>query len=94
MKSTFRTLIVVAALAAGALSTSAGAAPASDIRVSTDPAKIAAIERHAKELQARESAAPAKTAAPTDAAKPAKAAKRAHKTHKVHKTHARKPAKA
>ncbi len=94
MKTTFPTLALVAALAAAAFGSSASAAPASDIRISTDPAKIAAIERHARDLQARESAAPLKTAAPMDAAKPAKAAKRVHKTPKAHKTHARKPAKA
>lgn len=95
MKSRFGTLAAVAAFAASVFASSAMAAAASDVRVSTDPAKIAAIERHAKDLQARESAAPGmKTAAPMDAAKPAKAAKRVHKTHKAHKHHARKPAKA
>ena len=59
MKTLLTTL--AAALAAGA----AFAAPSSDIRVSTDPAKIAAVEQHAKQLQARDQAAAKSGAAKT-----------------------------
>lgn len=68
MKNAFA-LLGLCLLTAGAF------AAANDIRVSTDPAKIAAVEQHAKELQAREHNAPAhktaKKTAPKHGKKPA-----------------------
>lgn len=72
MKTAFA-LLGLGLLAAGAL------AAGSDIRVSTDPAKIAAVEQHARQLQARAHTAPAhrtakKTAAPHHKKRTARAA--------------------
>jgi hypothetical protein len=68
MKTTLA-LLGLGILSAGAL------AAGSDIRVSTDPAKIAAVEQHAKELQARGHEAPAhhgaKKSSPAHGKKPA-----------------------
>ena len=64
-------IAVAATLVAGA----ALAAPASDIRTSTDPAKIAAIEKHAKELQTQQGHHASKAAAPEGGSKSAKHSK-------------------
>ena len=77
---------ILTALAATLIAGSAMAA-ASDIRVSTDPTKIAAIEKHAKELQARDQAAhPAKAAAPAGSAKSGKTAHKHKHSHSAAKT--------
>jgi hypothetical protein len=49
MKAILSTVVVGFIVAAGSAAMAAG----SDITMSTDPAKIAAVEQHAKELQAR-----------------------------------------
>lgn len=93
---------LLAVLATTLVAGSAFAAPASDIRISTDPAKIAAIEKHAKELQARDQAAARTLVAPAPVAKAshpprvkasAAGGKGASKAHRKHKRYAKKVAK-
>ena len=64
---------LILAATAATLITGTAVAAGSDLRVSTDPAKIAAIEQHARELQARDRAAHApKASASTGARKSGK----------------------
>lgn len=93
---------LLAILATALVAGSALAAPASDIRISTDPARIAAIEKHAKELQARDQAAAKAPVAPAPIAKAgstprvkatAAGGKGVGKAHRKHKRHARKAPK-
>ncbi len=59
------------------------------VTMSTDPAKAAAVEKHAQELQARPKEATSKPAAKSTSTKKTKA-----QTSTTHKTSTKKPAKA
>jgi stringent starvation protein B len=86
-------LIVLMSLAtAGAYAQGAG----SGITMSTDPAKAAAVEKHAQELQARQSKeAASKPAATHTSAKNTKSTKKTKgKTPATHKSATPKPTKA
>jgi hypothetical protein len=76
--------MLLLALAPFALLAGAHAATATNtgVTTSTDPAKAAAVERHAQELAARDS----KAATEPNKAKPSKSTttKTAHKTHATH----------